>query len=58
MKTTNMSVVLWELSLNIHTLYLKKNPLLSLLFIESSSWTVEGNDGKLNPHVAKMFKMP
>ena len=46
MKITHLLVVLWELSLNIHTVRLKKNPLLSLLFIESLSGTVEGGDGK------------
>ena len=46
MKTTNVSIVLWELSLNRYTLRLKKNPSLSLLFIESLSGTVEGGDGK------------
>ena len=59
MKTTNVSVVLWELSPNIHTLYLKKNPSLSLLFIESSSGTVEGGDGKqITPyHLNKAFQL-
>ena len=46
MKTTNMSVVLWELSLDIHTLHPKKNPSLSLLFIKSLLGTAEGSDGK------------
>ena len=44
--TTNVSVVLWELLLNIQTICLEKIPLLSLLFIENSSGTVEGSDGK------------
>ena len=46
MKTTNVLVVLLEPLLNIRTLFLKKNPSLSLLFIKSLSGTVEGGDGK------------
>ena len=40
------SVILQKLSLNMHTLRLKKNSLLFLLFIESSSGSVEGSGGK------------
>ena len=39
------SVVLQNLSLNVHTLRLKKNSLLFLLSIESSSESVEGSGG-------------
>ena len=42
-KTNDDLVVLRELSLNIHTLCLKRKPLLLLLFIKSS---VEGGSGK------------
>ena len=37
---------LQKLSLNVHTLCLKKNSLLFLLSIESSSGSVEGSGGK------------
>ena len=40
------SVVLQKLSLNVHTLRLKKNSLLFLLSIESSLGSVEGSGGK------------
>lgn len=40
------SVVLQELSLNVHTLSLEKNPLLFLLSIESSSGSLASNTGK------------
>ena len=40
------SVILYKLLLNVHTLRLKKNPLLFLLSIESSSGSLEGNAGK------------
>ena len=57
--TTNVSVVLWELLLNMHTFRLKNNPLLSLLFIESSSGTVKGGDHKSsNCKCSKCHKEP
>ena len=40
-----MSVVLWVLSLNIHTLRFKKNPSLLLMFIENLSENMEGGNG-------------
>ena len=38
--------MLEELSLTVHTLQIKRNPLLSLLFTESSSESKEGSRGQ------------
>ena len=46
MLNSDESIVLQKLSFNVHTLRLKKNSLLFLLSIESSSGSVEGSDGK------------
>ena len=40
------SVILQELSLNVHTFHLKNIPLLFVMSIESSSGSVKGSGGK------------
>ena len=42
-KISDEPVVLLDLSLTIHTLYVEKKPLLSLLSIESSTGSEEGS---------------